>query len=264
MFFKGKTPAFLSLFVLFLSPIAYGQSLDALISSLSPADRATLEGDGKVIWFQKDDTAIQHFPEAEKNTNLIRSMMEKNPNALIEALYLIPEAMPIEKRTTLFNQFLKVSELDEIRYFNPEHNQSHRLFGFSYRIKDKDKPEVEVTDLNLANLPRQMKMYVHQELLPVGPMTSEFSLSNQGEKMALSIVNVTNLNYGIFPVIGSGAFFSEIRVYFGSDFTLFYAVGGINFFNPFNIFGDKINPFFYRFEGIFDYYKANAFARVLE
>jgi hypothetical protein len=109
-------------------------------------------------------------------------MMEKNPNALIEALYLIPEAMPIEKRTTLFNQFLKVSELDEIRYFNPEHNQSHRLFGFSYRIKDKDKPEVEVTDLNLANLPRQMKMYVHQELLPVGPMTSEFSLSNQGGK----------------------------------------------------------------------------------
>jgi hypothetical protein len=239
-------------------------SIEDLTQHLSRTEKNTLLGTGKVIFFQKDQSDIQYFPLAQENQELIRNLENKNPNALIEALYLIPEPLPPTKRTALFNEFLKVSELDTIRYYNPEHEQRHKLFGFSYRIEEKNKPERIASDLELANMPRQLKVYVHQELLPVGPMTSEFSLRNHGERMDLSIVNVTNLNYGMFPVIGEGAFFSEIRVYFGRDFTLFYAVGGINFFNPFNIFGDRINPFFYRFEGIFDYYKANAFASILE
>jgi len=95
---------------------------------------------------------------------------------------------------------------------------------------------------------------VHQYLPPVGPMTSRMSLASRGDWLSLSLENVSSLNYGILPVINAGNFFAELRVYLGDDFTLIYGVGGVRFFNPFNIFGDKIDPFFYRFQGIFDHY----------
>jgi hypothetical protein len=86
------------------------------------------------------------FPLAQENQELIRNLENKNPNALIEALYLIPEPLPPTKRTALFNEFLKVSELDTIRYYNPEHEQRHNclasLIGSRKKTSQKGLPRI--------------------------------------------------------------------------------------------------------------------------
>jgi len=261
MFFR-----LLAFWVLVFSPLgalAQGWDLDVLTSSLSEQERQVLLEEGQLSLYQKERPQIKWFPQAQENPQSLQTLEKKNANALVESFFYIPRALNQRQIRTLYNGLLGVSALEEIRYYNPEHDQHHRLFGFSHRVEGPGAQE-PLEDIQILRLPPRMEIYLRQELLPVGPMNSKILITQEKGLIQLSLENTTNLNYGILPVIGRGAFFAEIRIYLGEDFTLFYGLGGINFFNPLNIFGDKIDPFFYRFQGIFDHYTGFMETKILE
>ncbi len=178
-----------------------------------------------------------------------REMKDIKPNVISEALMFVPSRSPQEDLLVMTNELLRVDRMDQIRFYNPEKELRRTLFAESYRVPARESGNSD------SPRPRELRIFVYQNLKAIGPLVMEYSFRREGEGMEMKALNTTPLKKSVFTLIGEGNFLSRVSIVPVEGGFLLYGVGAVKLFNPFNVLGDKIDPFYYRIHGIFNWYQ---------
>lgn len=220
---------------------------------LSKETLRELREKGKVFARPEDAEDLSLVPP-DFRSSFEADMEEINPNVISEALLWVPSDHPHKDLVYLFNQFLQVDRLDEIQYVNLDSGNPHPIFHESYRVPQVDSRK-RLPNIQRDSIPRELSFYVYQVLPPVGPMTSEYAFRNRGNVLEMTARNVTPLKKSFLSVISKGNFYTRVLLYPTEQGFLLYGVGAVKVFNPFNILGGKLEPFYYRIYGLFEWYQ---------
>ena len=230
--------------------------------ALSYLDAAQLqEVEEKGIVFSRPDEAEDlRLVPPEFRDSFTEDLEEVNPNVISEAVLWIDTDSGKSRRENLLflmNKFLQVDRLTEIRYYNPDKDKHHVAFDASYRVSEEGSRK-RLENIRLTSLPDSLEIVVFQKLPPLGPMTSKYVYTADDEHMEMVARNLTPLKYSFLAVIREGNFYTRVVVLPREEGFILYGVGAIRLLNPFNILGDKIEPFYYRIKGIFQWYREEA------
>lgn len=245
---------------LLLGTALYGQSLQSVLPELHRSEQQAVESTQRIsnkVQRYRDVRMIPRIPELEQAVD--RTLRSAKPNVVNESLLLISKQATPEAVRYFYNSFRQVGRLAEVEYHNPDHGRDHQIFDFSHHVSDAESEEI-LADPVVAEreaLPGEDSIYVWQYLLPFDDMHFRYTYRLSPGMLRISVENVSPLQYKFLNIINEGSFVTELALIFGDDYLLFYGVGGVRVFNPFNILGDKIDPFYYRIDGIFDWYNQN-------
>lgn len=241
--------------VLFLTFFPLSLFAQSGVDHISPEQRAELFREGKVFARPGKDRKLSLAPPAWEDS-FDQDLKTIRPNVISEVLLWVDSEKEGQEEDLLFilNELMKVDRLDEVLFDNPEHINLHPIFTDSYRVSGPDSQE-PLENLQVDSIPRKIEFPVYQELPPVGPMTSLYTFRQRGDVLEMKARNVTPLKVSFFNVIGKGKFYTRIIILPQDEGFLVYGVGAVNVFNPFNILKGKIEPFYYRIYGLFDWYQ---------
>ena len=229
------------------------------LSYLDAAQLQEVEEKG-IVFSRPDEPEELRLVPPEFRDSFTEDLEEVNPNVISEAVLWIDTDSGKSRRENLLflmNKFLQVDRLTEIRYYNPDKDKHHVAFDASYRVSEEGSRK-RLENIRLTSLPDTLEIVVFQKLPPLGPMTSKYVYTADDEHMEMVARNLTPLKYSFLAVIREGNFYTRVLVLPREEGFILYGVGAIRLLNPFNILGDKIEPFYYRIKGIFQWYREDA------
>mgnify|MGYP006295000933 FL=1 len=243
--------------------------LSAVVPAVAGPERALSYLDGPqlqevekkgIVFSRPDEPEDLQLVPPEYRDSFAADLEEVNPNVISEAVLWIDTEKGTSTRESLLflmNKFLQVDRLTEIRYYNPDKDKNHVAFDASYRVSEEGSRK-RLENIRLTSLPEELEIVVFQKLPPLGPMTSKYVYTADDEHMEMVARNLTPLKYSFLAVIREGNFYTRVVVLPRDEGLILYGVGAIRLLNPFNILGDKIEPFYYRIKGIFQWYREEA------
>ena len=183
-----------------------------------------------------------------------KDLRKVRPNVISEALLMVQSENTREADLLyLFNEFIKVDSLDSIYYYNPEKETDNLLFRNSYRVSSIKTLE-PLENLKVDHIPGSLNFLVYQNFKPIGPMISQYEFKPKYGGLEMTVWNVTPMKGPLLNIINRNKFYSRIVILPMDGGFVFYGIGAVRLFNPFNILGNKIDPFYYRISGIFKWY----------
>lgn len=245
--------------IVVISLFAETFSLDDVMPEISGADWLSVMNEERISRRADGADDLNLLPRGEAFDSVRRNISNADPNVVSESLLLVKKGAADQDARYFYNSFRRVGDLAVIEYYNPEHEKSHTLFKWSRHVA-RPGSDRELSDPIIPDdspLPAEDSIYVWQFLKPINDMYFRYTYTMSDSVLRISVDNVTSLKYGIFPVIGKGNFVTELILIFGEEYLLFYGVGGVKVFNPLNIIGEKVEPFYYRIDGVFDWYNTN-------
>jgi hypothetical protein len=169
-----------------------------------------------------NDNGFRQFVNTAKNT--------LNPNMLVEALYLYnkPNASAGQsapwterQRSGLYNQLLALSTMAGIQYFSASRGTMRTFFDTS-RVIDGPSTKNPLPDPVYAEPPSALTLYARQKDLSFGDNIYRYDYFATSGSIYFTQDNMTQLFYGIVPVIGRGNLRSIVIVYDCGDSLLIY------------------------------------------
>jgi hypothetical protein len=168
-----------------------------------------------------NDDEFRRFVNAAKDT--------LNPGMLVEALYLYnkPEqagqsaSWTEAQRSGLFNQLLALSTMAGIQYFSASRGTMRTFFETS-RVVDGPGSKTPLPDPVYTEPPSALTLYARQKDLSFGDNIYRYDYFTRSDSIYFTQDNMTQLFYGIIPVIGRGNLRSIVIVYDCGDSLLIY------------------------------------------
>jgi len=251
MFNKNRIKTLILISFIFLSTsMLFAQyDFDYLEENL----RQELQQNG-IIFSKSDKFDELKLIVPELSSTVERDLRKIGPNVISEALLIVYSENPREEDLQyLLNEFIKVDRLDTIYYYNPAKDTDNLLFSDSYRvegIKNLEPIDNLIIDTNSTTL----NCLVYQDFKPIGPMVSKYEFIKKSDSLEMTVWNETPMKGSFINIISRKKFYSRVVILPMDGGFLFYGIGAVRLFNPFNILGNKIDPFYYRISGIFQWY----------
>lgn len=204
---------------------------------------------------------VELAPEFPGVRDTVRNLRSIGPNIVSERLILVDRPVSDEGLTTVFNAVLGVSGLSHIKYYNPEKETRHDLFGESYRVVDEKNLD-RLPDTQVDSIPEYVAIPVLQELPPFGDVLQTYryeSVSHDGvDGFHFSSQNEWDIRYRRIRVVKPEEMVTYAWVIRGDDYLLVYGIGAAKVFTGFGLFRDRIqNSFTSRTDGLFDWLSEN-------
>jgi hypothetical protein len=208
---------------------AFAAPLEDLVS---PANIARLRSGETVMETQLRNPSPVLLPlnDNEFRRFVTSAMGALNPNMLVEALYLYNKPnssagqnspWTAEQRSGLFNQLLALSTMAGIQYFSASRGTMRTFFETS-RVVDGPNTKNPLPDPVFALPPPALTLYARQKDLSFGDNIYKYDYFTTSGSIYFTQDNMTQLFYGIIPVIGRGNLRSIVIVYDCGDSLLIY------------------------------------------
>ncbi|MEX2444908.1 MAG: DUF6675 family protein [Alkalispirochaeta sp.] len=235
--------------------VASAQSLDDLLSGLSPTDRDELLSTGSLEQYIENHRGIAYVPDHPLAETVADQVNSVRPNVISEQIVLVREEIARDELLTLFNSLRRVSDLSYLEYYNSRKDETNELFYDSYAV-DGPAERTRIPDPTVSVIPSEDRVWVLQGLPPFGTILSRYTYRSQGDAFLFAGTNEDTLTYRNVPVVRSGNMVTNIVVIAGDEFVLMYGIGAVKAFKMFGLLDDRIEAAFSgRTEGLFNWYR---------
>ena len=179
-------------------------SVNSVLPSLNPADRAALLNEGELLRFHGNGVSPGLLPETSLTAGIARQMITGGMNIGIEGLFFTPvselpggyrELTPEERRLTLYNILRSVSTLQGLEYYSASRGEMRLLFEESWAIADIRKPKEALPDPLVSTIPGEDTILIHQKDKSFSNNESSMTFRAGANAFATDIVNLTPMRY---------------------------------------------------------------------
>ncbi|WP_156888269.1 DUF6675 family protein [Spirochaeta cellobiosiphila] len=208
-----------------------------------------------MVWSKDLDSykKISLIPNSSEKNTIEKAIKNIKPNVISETLIYIPKYSDDNIKLELFNSLRSISKFVDIDYWNWNKQKMRDMFDYSRVISNKNDltPQNDPLEVNVKN----DKIYVDQEMEPFSRFVSEYKYQSKANIFTFTGTNITPIKYDWFTAVKPGNMLTYFQIYYGSDFTVIYGVGGVDVFDGFGTLKNKISdPFYYRTNGLFEWY----------
>ena len=156
--------------------------------------------------------------EAEHMAMVKEAIASLDPSLVVEALYLYrkPEIAAAggwteAERTALYNALTGIGSLKGIQYYSASRGRMRTLYESSY-IVDGPEGRFALEDPVVALPPERATLYAVQKDLTFGEHRYRYDFQTAPGAFVFVQENLTELNYGIVPVLGTGRWRTVVLV----------------------------------------------------
>ncbi len=188
--------------------------LRTLFPKLTAEQASQLHEEGHIFRYYYKNEAAKFEPQLSDAEVSLFSVERASPNSNLsaEAIYYIPlpslstqtDENPEQARMlSIYNTLRSISTLGGIEYFSESRKKMRTLFKTAYVVSDA-KSKNRVPDPLVEQIPRASTLTVFQHDSTFGKNLSSASYHYSGDKIGLTIQNLTTLRYALFPFIKKG------------------------------------------------------------
>ncbi len=213
---------------------------------------------------QLKETALGLAPSGEGGVKTREIIAKHQPNLLVESLFLYKKPTGAQgrswseaERTGLFNAARSFNSLSGIEYYSASRKRMRVFYESSFVIANPES-RVAQPDPKVNIIPAESTVYALQKDLTFGENVYKYDFVAQKDYFFFSQVNLTQMNYGLIPILGKDRLKTIVLIADTNQGLLFYTVSAARASLIPGIEGKVRDSFSNRADAIFAWFKKKA------
>lgn len=235
----------------------YGQDLEELEGLFNHQTAAALVSQGELSNIFHDDIALKYVPNVDMKRWIINAIKKIQPMIGVEVLLIYKiktgNADSEEGLLSIYNTLRSISTLKGIEYYSASRKRMRVLFHDAYVIDTPNKKN-KLPDPIVNSIPPLSSIYVYQDDSSFGENIYKVLYHFEDNYFLMEMHNLTQIWYGIIPIIDPQKLKYIIFVYPCSDYLIFYSVICVNAFNFLGIADQKSASFYNRIKALYNWF----------
>lgn len=238
----------------FLNITGFSDDFSPYFPRLSREDKEILATEGELFIISDTSNEIKYLPEISFREELLSELKELEANVLVEAVFSMPN--PKEEHLDLYNKIRNLTSLTGVEYFSVSRNRMRTLFNKVTPINNQ-KEQKEVPNPFVKTIPSSDMVIIQQDDTTFGKSIQELTYLYDGEVFVLTMKNLTNLFYGIIPIVDPKKLFIYAIIIPAEENLYFYGFCGAKTFSLFGFEMSKADSFYNRLKALFNWFSGD-------
>lgn len=231
---------------------AFSQDFTPYFPNLTAEDNKSLATDGELFSFASRADEIIYLPATSYRAVMLKDLEKLEPNVLVEAVFSMPN--PDRSHLELYNQIRNLTSLTGVEYYSASRKRMRTLFNKVYPINNQ-KERKELPDPLVTRIPSSSKVIIKQDDTTFGESVQELTYLYDGEVIVLTMKNLTNLFYGIIPIVDPKKLVIHAVIIPAEDNLYFYGFCGAKTFSLFGLEMSRTESFYNRLKALFNWFR---------
>lgn len=235
------------------------------VEELVGADNAReLRSTGSIKRLELKNAALRLVPAGSLGEKYTAEISSFEPSLIVEALYLYHKPVNAAsngwneaERTAIYNATCSLSTLAGIEYYSAS-RQRMRTFYETSVVVDGPESSTVLPDPIVKRPPERAELFAIQKDLTFGENRYRYEYYAENAGFAFVQVNLTSMNYGIFPILGKNRLRTTVLVLDTDDSLVMYAVSAVRALKVPGMESKVLNSFSNRAEAIFGWFSKRA------